>query len=261
MSKQAAERREAEKLPTPSIAAIDDGAGVPPTHCSLSAQEDAPGEISTGDHAPDDETASDAAEPSPPLPSPSPKGKKITVVDRRFWAQQRDEDDSAEKRPRKPSYVRELEDKIAHQSEQISGIRAQHREALAEFENAKARLRRDIQKEIEGGKRRILAELLEVIDNLERAFDAGQTGDDYANLLKGVGMVRDQFLAKLADLGVRKMASLGQPFDPQRHDAISQMPAADAAQDGKVVGVVKECYLIGDETLRPGQVAVGKAPQ
>ena len=78
--------------------------------------------------------------------------------------------------------------------------------------------------------------------------------------LAGVKMVRDQFLATLQGLGVRRLASLGERFDPRRHEAISSIPVSDPAQDGVVVGVVRDCYLIGDETLRYGMVAVGKGP-
>ena len=63
----------------------------------------------------------------------------------------------------------------------------------------------------------------------------------------------------LENLGVRHLESLGQPFDPKNQEAVSMVPVADADQDNVVVGVIKETYLLGEETLRAGQVAVGKA--
>ena len=136
----------------------------------------------------------------------------------------------------------------------------QYRDALEEFENTKARLRRDVQKDVAAGKRAILGELLEVLDNLERAL---QTASDDATsatspLHQGVTMVRDQFLAKLEALGVRRLEALGKPFDAARYEAISTVPVTQAAQDNQVMGVVRDAYMLGDEVLRYGMVAVGK---
>ena len=71
-------------------------------------------------------------------------------------------------------------------------------------------------------------------------------------------MVRRQFLAKLESFGVTRIASDGEPFDPAVHEAITAVPAASADR-GRIVGVVRHGYRIGDEVLRPALVAVAKA--
>jgi molecular chaperone GrpE len=78
-------------------------------------------------------------------------------------------------------------------------------------------------------------------------------------VLQGVEMVRRQFLGKLDGLGVKRIESDQQPFDPALHEAISSVPAASPDQDGLVVGTVRAGYRIGDEVLRPAAVAVAKA--
>ena len=83
------------------------------------------------------------------------------------------------------------------------------------------------------------------------ARDASET------LLRGVELVRDQFLAKLESFGVTRVPALGVPFDPQLHEAVSMAPVADPAQAGLVIAVVKEGYAIGEELLRPASVVVG----
>ena len=104
-----------------------------------------------------------------------------------------------------------------------------------------------------------MSDLLEVLDNLDRAIAAARESDAPAGtLLRGVELVRDQFLAKLEALGVRHIDTLGQVFDAAVHEAVSMAPVTDPSQDGLVVAVAREGYAIGDELLRPASVVVGR---
>jgi molecular chaperone GrpE len=187
----------------------------------------------------------------------------VKVVDRRWWVNQNQ--DSASGTPAasslKPTYVEELEQKLAEKDKQLQDAIARYRQASSDFEDSRLRLRREISKDIERGRREILADLLDVVDNLDRAIDAANsntTGDQLSALLQGVEMVRRQFLAKLEGFGVKRIPSEGQPFDPTLHEAVSAVPAATPDQDGLVIGVVRHGYRIGDEVLRPASVAVAK---
>jgi len=181
---------------------------------------------------------------------------QVRVVDRRWWARTDAAEPGEDTTSRKPSYVEELERKLADQTTQLQTVLTDHRRALDEFEQARARIRRDTAREVERGKRAVIAELLEVLDNLDRAIAAGASTD--SALLKGVELVRDQFFAKLQTFGVRRVEAIGQPFDAERHEAISTAPVDDPARDGTIVAVVREGYAIGDETLRPASVVVGQ---
>ena len=201
---------------------------------------------------------------------PSDNGQKETtdpqvrVVDRRWWARQQEGEASGESgEARKPSYVEDLERQVAEQAAQLHALSADHRRAIDEFDQVKLRIRRDIGREVERGKRGVLVELLEVLDNLDRAIaaapPAGEADDAPAALMRGVELVRDQFLAKLAALGVSRVEAVRQPFDAARHEAVTTTPVSDPADDGLVVAVITEGYVIGDEVLRPATVVVGKA--
>ena len=192
---------------------------------------------------------------------PQDAGPQIKVTDRRWWARPDGDEPADDRGARKPSYVEDLERQIAEQGAQLQAFSADHRRSLEEFEEVKGRIRRDVAREVERGKRAVLAELLEVVDNLDRAVTAARSGADadaIQNLARGVELVRDQFLAKLAGFGVTRIAALGQPFDPERHDAVSTMPVADAAQDETVVAVIREGYAIEDTMLRPASVVLGR---
>jgi molecular chaperone GrpE len=187
----------------------------------------------------------------------------VKVVDRRWWANQDQHSGAtaAATTSLKPTYVEELEQKLTEKDKQLQDAIARYRQASSEFEDSRLRLRREIAKEIERGRREMLADLLDVVDNLDRAIDAAKTntaGDQLGALLQGVEMVRRQFLAKLEGFGVTRIASEGQPFDPALHEAVSAVPAATPEQDGRVIGVVRQGYRIGDEILRPASVAVAR---
>jgi len=189
----------------------------------------------------------------------------VKVVDRRWWANQDAAGNSgaaAKEPPLKPTYVEELEQRLAEKDKQLQEAIAKYRQASSQFDESRVRLRREISKEIERGRRELLADLLDVVDNLDRALEAAGSnpgGDSMAALLHGVELVRRQFLAKLETFGVRRIESEGQPFDPSLHEAVSAVPASTPDQDGLVIGVVRHGYRIGEDVLRPAAVAVAKS--
>ncbi|HEU4926395.1 MAG TPA: nucleotide exchange factor GrpE [Vicinamibacterales bacterium] len=190
----------------------------------------------------------------------------VKVVDRRWWANQENANASTAAGTaapsQKPTYVEELEQKLAEKDKQLQDAIARYRGASAEFDESRLRIRREIAKDIERGRREILADLLDVVDNLDRALDAARSNtapDRIDTLLQGVELVRRQFLAKLEGFGVTRIESEGQKFDPALHDAVSAVPAATPDQDGTIVGVVRHGYRIGDDVLRPAAVAVAQS--
>ena len=187
----------------------------------------------------------------------------VKVVDRRWWANQDAQGSAtaATRAPSKPTYVEQLEQQLADKDKQLQDAIARYRQASSEFEESRLRLRREIAKDIERGRREILADLLDVVDNLDRALDAARSqggGDRLDALLQGVELVRRQFLAKLESFGVKRIESEGQSFDPALHEAVSAVPASSPSEDGVVVGVIRHGYRIGDDVLRPAAVAVAK---
>jgi molecular chaperone GrpE len=128
-----------------------------------------------------------------------------------------------------------------------------------EIERTKERLRKDAAREIEQHKRDLVADFIEVLDDLDRAVHTTRDSNDAAAVLEGVELVRKRFRGKLAQHGVALDPSLGKGFDPARHEAVSTIPVRDPGADGMVVAVVREGYRIGDDVLRPAQVVVAKA--
>jgi molecular chaperone GrpE len=185
----------------------------------------------------------------------------IQVVDRRWWARgEGAAEDAAAVSFEKPTYVQELEARMAAKDEELRATLTRYREANAEFEQARARMRRDMARDVERATHAVFADLLDVVDNLDRAIEAGKASAP-GPLLQGVELVRAQFLAKLEGHGVRPLNAEGQAFDPALHEAALSVPVADPAKDGLVVGVIRQGYSIRGEVLRPAVVAVAAFEQ
>jgi molecular chaperone GrpE len=189
----------------------------------------------------------------------------VKVVDRRWWARGPDGNNAAgdphgDQAGQKPTFVEELERRATTAEKQAQEYLSKFRQASQEFEDARARMRKELAKDAERNRRDVLVSLLDVVDNLDRAIDAAKTaGKDAGDpLLQGVEMVRQQFLAKLDGFGVKRIETLGAEFDPLLHEAVTSVPAPDASDEGRVLGVIAHGYRIGDEILRPALVAVGK---
>jgi len=131
----------------------------------------------------------------------------------------------------------------------------------AEFENWKKRARKDQQDGESKARESVLRDLLEVMDNLDRAVssaEAGGPGSDPAAVLKGVQLVLRLFQSKLERYDVKSVEAKGLPFDPRVHEAVSQVPSKDVPA-GHVVNELQRGYKIGDRLLRPALVAVATA--
>jgi molecular chaperone GrpE len=128
----------------------------------------------------------------------------------------------------------------------------------ADFENYRKRVARDAALAQERGVAKLAKELLPALDNLDRAIEAATlkgTGDSEDPLLAGVRLVRSELAAALARLGIEAFAPLGEPFDPNLHDAVAQQPVPGAAS-GTVAEVFQDGYRMSDTVLRPARVLV-----
>lgn len=154
--------------------------------------------------------------------------------------------------------IEELTALLAQKDVQLARANQRAEQAHAEIEAAGKRLAGASAKELEQRTRKLLESFLPVVDDLDRAIAAAKQHAESADVVVGLDLVRRSLLAKFGQLGVTHAPALGEPFDPRRHEAIAIVPVADAARDGRVIDVVREGYLIGEDTLRAAGVAVGK---
>ena len=127
----------------------------------------------------------------------------------------------------------------------------------ADFDNTKKRLEREREISLKYAEENILKELLPGIDNIERAMDQGKEANNLESLLHGVELTRDGLLATLEKYGVKAIDSIGQPFDPNIHEALA-MEATDEMEPNMVLREFQKGYLYKDRLLRPSRVVVSK---
>ncbi len=130
--------------------------------------------------------------------------------------------------------------------------------ALAEMDNFKKRLTREKEDFCKFANESILAELLPVLDNLDLALEHGGKVEACKDFLIGVDMTRKIFLDTLSRHGLTPIGEVGEPFTPERHDAVSQ-EIRDDMEPELVASVLQRGYLLKDRLLRPAKVAVSKA--
>ena len=133
--------------------------------------------------------------------------------------------------------------------------------AMADFENYKKRMHRDIESIVTARRRNLLERFLPVIDNLERALSFDAAGDEaHASLRTGVEQTLKGFEAVLAGEDVRPIDVANKPFDPKVAEAIGTVAAPDGVEDDTIVQVAQKGYTIGEDLLRAAQVIVAKTP-
>jgi molecular chaperone GrpE len=127
--------------------------------------------------------------------------------------------------------------------------------AAADLDNTRKRTKREIDDAKFDAKSKVLKEMLPVVDNLERAIE--HAGADKNPIVEGVQLVLRQFQTAFERLEVAAIDALGQPFDPNLHEAISQQESDQPP--GTIVQVLQRGYRSGDRLLRPALVVVAKA--
>ncbi|HEX3468956.1 MAG TPA: nucleotide exchange factor GrpE [Candidatus Elarobacter sp.] len=128
--------------------------------------------------------------------------------------------------------------------------------AMADFENYKKRIERQLSEIALAGKKSVLVKLLPVLDNLERAV----AFEDSDGLRGGLQATLRMFESALAGEGVKSVPLKGQPFDPKLAEAIATQPVPDGVAENTVLDEARKAYTMGDEVIRPAQVVVAKAP-
>jgi molecular chaperone GrpE len=148
--------------------------------------------------------------------------------------------------------------------QELEQVRAQYARALADYQNLERRSREDRAEVGRAALAGVVVGLLPVLDDLQRAIEAADNANDArddhpeasvdeASWLEGVRLVAQKFAQTLQQLGMEEIHALGQPFDPNRHEAVGGAPGPD----GQVVHLLRRGYLLKGQVVRPAMVMVG----
>jgi len=154
-----------------------------------------------------------------------------------------------------PSTDEEPPPVLAEELEALRRERDEYLDALrrlkAEFENSRKRQERERARILDSASEKLMVELLPVLDNLDRALEA--EGD----IREGVRATRDQLADVLAREGLLPVASDGQPFDPNVHEAVMGQPS-DEHEEGTILQTFERGYVLNGKPIRPAKVVVAK---
>lgn len=151
-----------------------------------------------------------------------------------------------------------ISDDIAQLQQQRDEYYEQLQRSRAEFANYQKRSKSQADADRVYAVGTLARDLLDGLDNLERATDALRASGA-SGITEGLDMVHKQLLATLAKHGVEPIVALGQPFDPNQHEALVQQPDAEHP-GGTVVAELSKGYKLRDRVLRPSKVAVSVKP-
>ena len=135
--------------------------------------------------------------------------------------------------------------------------------AQAELENVRRRAQRDVESAHKFALERFAADLLPVVDSLERAVETAREQADSASvkaIAEGVALSLKLFLDTLGKAGIQRVDPIGAPFDPKVHQAVAMVDSPET-EPGSVVRVLQPGFTLQGRVVRPAMVMVARAPQ
>jgi molecular chaperone GrpE len=151
----------------------------------------------------------------------------------------------------------ELAAQLTDKEQELNELKDKYLRALADTENVRKRMRQQNEESVRLQRESLLRDLLPVVDNLERALEAARGGSNRQLITDGVEMVLRSLHDLLRAQGVTGITAIGQPFDPQVHEAVDHVQSEEHPPN-TVVSEFHRGYLIGDRMLRPARVSVSK---
>ncbi|NIS62634.1 MAG: nucleotide exchange factor GrpE [Proteobacteria bacterium] len=167
------------------------------------------------------------------------------------------------KQPRRRKSKREKEiEMLKAQVEEKAKLAGEHFDRLlraqAELENYKKRVEREKSSLVKYGNEELIKAILPVIDNLKRAIDH-PPGENSGGLKEGIKITLNQLLQVLEKFGVTPVPSVGEPFDPSKHEAMMRVESTDH-EPNTVVTELQKGYFLNDRLIRPAMVSVAQPP-
>src|SRR6266404_7155251 len=161
----------------------------------------------------------------------------------------------------KPSYVEELEMRTKAAEQKMQEVQARfeqlRKQLQSETDETRQRLNKAADERAQREKIDFITGLLPVLDNLERATEAAETGGSSEVIAEGIRRTASSFENALAAAGVEPIDAVGQTFDPELHEAVETVAVAPK-DEGKVIAQYTRGYKIGERLLRPARVKVGR---
>lgn len=140
----------------------------------------------------------------------------------------------------------------------VQELKDKHLRLLAEFENYKKRTMRERLELVNSASKDVIVSLLPVVDDFNRAKMSADDPKNAEEFSEGVLLVYNRLNTVLQQKGLQPMTSTGEKFDPEWHEALTEIPVQDENQKGVVVDTIETGYTLNDKIIRHAKVVVGK---
>lgn len=150
------------------------------------------------------------------------------------------------------------EDQLTAKDKQLEELKDKHLRLMAEFENFKRRSIREKMDMMKNAAKDTMTALLPVLDDFDRARKAADDNDKGDLFAEGIGLVYKKLYSTLEQKGLKPMESNGEDFDPELHEALTEVPAPSEDMKGKIIDTVEKGYWLNDKIIRHAKVVVGK---
>ena len=141
---------------------------------------------------------------------------------------------------------------------ELAQMKDKYLRTVAEFENYKRRNAKERMELIQTAGREVIMDLLDTLDDCDRAQKQIENSNDIEEIKEGVMLVFNKLRNNLAAKGLKPMESLYKDFNPDLHEAITEIPVSDEKLKGKVIDEVQKGYYLNDKIIRFAKVVVGK---
>ena len=141
---------------------------------------------------------------------------------------------------------------------QLAEMQDKHLRLMAEFDNYRKRTLKEKADLIKTGGESVIVNILPVIDDIDRAMKSMESAQDIIALKEGMNLIFGKFNQFLGQNGVKEVESVGQAFDTDKHEAITNIPAPSEDMKGKVIDVIQKGYYLQDKVIRFAKVVVGE---
>lgn len=157
--------------------------------------------------------------------------------------------------PEPEEEIKRLQEALEAKTREAEALQERSLRMMAEFDNVRKRAAREREDHTRYANESLLRELLPVLDNFDRALQAAKGEPAASAVVSGVELIQREIMRVLEKFGVTPIESLGQPFDPTRHEAVARVQAP-GQPDMTVVAETARGYLLNGRVLRPAMVAV-----
>ncbi len=181
----------------------------------------------------------------------------MTSDDKKAETESKTKKPTSRKNRKSNNELNKLKDKIKAQKNENNELNDKYMRLVAEFDNYKKRTDKGYISLIQNANEELITNLLPIVDDLERSLDNLNEKNDFKTLIDGVKLIYKNLVSILEKQGLKPLLSVGEEFDPDKHDALLQAEK-DGVESNHIIDEHLKGYILNDKVIRHAQVIVSK---